>query len=135
VSNRFMIDGGEADGRFALVQHLFEPSARRPMHRHHDEDEYTYVLSGRIGAVLGGEEVIGGPGDLIFKELAGSGHHPTSPPARRPQHPRTATGALSSSQRATGVNSSAPSPPAARSRAQTRQDSPVALPRRRGLAA
>jgi mannose-6-phosphate isomerase-like protein (cupin superfamily) len=68
VSNRFMIDGGEAGGRFALVQHLFEPSAlAAPMHRHHDEDEYTYVLSGRIGAVLGGEEVVGGPGDLIFK--------------------------------------------------------------------
>ena len=27
VSNRFMIDGGQAGGRFALVQHLFEPSA------------------------------------------------------------------------------------------------------------
>jgi quercetin dioxygenase-like cupin family protein len=68
IANRFMIDGGEAGGRFALVQHLFEPSAlAAPMHRHHDEDEYTYVLSGRIGAVLGGEEVTGGPGDLIFK--------------------------------------------------------------------
>jgi len=68
VSNRFMIDGGEAGGRFALVQHLFEPSAlAAPMHRHHDEDEYTYVLSGRIGAVLGGDEVVAGPGDLIFK--------------------------------------------------------------------
>jgi mannose-6-phosphate isomerase-like protein (cupin superfamily) len=68
VSNRFMIDGGEAGGRFALVQHLFEPSALAgPMHRHHDEDEYTYVLSGRIGAVLGGEEAVAGPGDLIFK--------------------------------------------------------------------
>jgi quercetin dioxygenase-like cupin family protein len=68
VSNRFMIDGGETGGRFALVQHLFEPNAlAAPMHRHHDEDEYTYVLSGRIGAVLGDEEVVGGPGDLIFK--------------------------------------------------------------------
>ncbi len=68
VSNRFMIDSGEAGGRFALLQHLFEPSAlAAPLHRHHDEDEYTYVLSGRIGAVLGGEEVTGGPGDLIFK--------------------------------------------------------------------
>jgi mannose-6-phosphate isomerase-like protein (cupin superfamily) len=68
VSNRFMIDGAEAGGRFALVQHLFEPNAlAAPMHRHHDEDEYTYVLSGRIGAVLGDDEVVGGPGDLIFK--------------------------------------------------------------------
>lgn len=63
-----MIDGKDTDGRFALVQHLFEPRAlAAPMHRHRDEDEYTYVLTGRIGAVLGGEELVAGPGDLLFK--------------------------------------------------------------------
>ena len=62
VSNRFMIDGRETGGRFALLQHLFEPRAlAAPMHLHHDDDEYTYVLSGRIGAVLGGEEVSAAP--------------------------------------------------------------------------
>jgi len=68
VQNRFMIDGSETGGRFTLLQHLFEPNAlAAPMHLHHDEDEYTYVLTGRIGAVLGGEEIFGDPGDLIFK--------------------------------------------------------------------
>jgi mannose-6-phosphate isomerase-like protein (cupin superfamily) len=68
LSNRFLIDGGETGGRFSLVQHLFQPNALAgPVHRHRDEDEYTYVLTGRIGAVLGGEEVVVGPGDLIFK--------------------------------------------------------------------
>ncbi len=68
VSNRFMIDGTDTGGRFALVQHLIKPnSLAAPMHRHHDEDEYTYVLTGRIGAVLGDEEIFGEPGDLIFK--------------------------------------------------------------------
>ena len=38
------------------------------MHRHHDEDEYTFVLTGRIGAVLGEDEVFVGPGDLIFNQ-------------------------------------------------------------------
>jgi gentisate 1,2-dioxygenase len=37
------------------------------MHRHHKEDEYTYVLAGRIGATLDGQEVFAEPGDLIFK--------------------------------------------------------------------
>lgn len=70
VRDRFMIDGKDAGGRFALVQHLFAPRAlAAPMHRHHLEDEYTYVLSGRIGAVLGEEEVFGDPGDLIFKPM------------------------------------------------------------------
>lgn len=68
VANRFMIDGVDTGGRVAVLQHRFEPKAlAAPLHRHHDEDEYTFVLSGRIGAVLGGEEVYGEPGDLIFK--------------------------------------------------------------------
>lgn len=68
VGDRFMIDGADTDGRFALVQHLFDPRAlAAPMHRHHREDEYTYVLTGRIGAVIEGKEVEAGPGDLLFK--------------------------------------------------------------------
>ena len=68
VRDRFMIDGQDTGGRFALVQHLFAPRAlAAPMHRHHLEDEYTYVVSGRIGAVLGDRELEAGPGDLVFK--------------------------------------------------------------------
>ena len=68
VRDRFMIDGADTGGRFALVEHLFEPRAlAAPMHRHHDEDEYTYVLTGRIGAVIEGHEVEAGVGDLLFK--------------------------------------------------------------------
>ena len=68
VRDRFMIDGDDTGGRFALVQHLFEPRAlAAPVHRHHLEDEYTYVLTGRIGALLGEDEVEAGPGDLVFK--------------------------------------------------------------------
>jgi quercetin dioxygenase-like cupin family protein len=68
VRDRFMVDGAVTGGRFALVQHLFAPRAlAAPMHRHHDEDEFTFVLTGRIGAVADGVEVFGDPGDLIFK--------------------------------------------------------------------
>ncbi len=68
VVDRFMIDGGDTGGRFALVQHLFAPKAlAAPMHRHHDEDEYTYVLTGRIGFVIEGRELVAEPGDLLFK--------------------------------------------------------------------
>ncbi len=65
---RFLIDGEETGGRFAVVRHLFAPrSLAAPLHRHHREDEYTYVLSGRVGAVLGDDEVVTGPGDVIVK--------------------------------------------------------------------
>jgi uncharacterized cupin superfamily protein len=63
-----MIDGADTDGRFALVQHLFAPRAlAAPMHRHNREDEYTFVLTGRIGAVIEGAETVADPGDLLFK--------------------------------------------------------------------
>jgi quercetin dioxygenase-like cupin family protein len=68
VRDRFLVDGVDADGRFALVQHLFPPKALlAPMHRHHLEDEYSYVLYGRIGAILGEKEVVAEAGDLLFK--------------------------------------------------------------------
>ncbi|MDH3225826.1 MAG: cupin domain-containing protein [Thermoleophilia bacterium] len=38
-----------------------------PLHRHTREDEYSYVVEGRVGALLGDEVVVGAPGDLIFK--------------------------------------------------------------------
>ena len=38
-----------------------------PLHRHSREDEYSYVTEGRVGALLGDEVLVGGPGDLIFK--------------------------------------------------------------------
>ena len=62
------MSGKDTGGRFALVQHIFEPRAlAAPMHRHRNEDEYTFVLEGQIGAILGGQEFIASPGDLILK--------------------------------------------------------------------
>jgi mannose-6-phosphate isomerase-like protein (cupin superfamily) len=65
---RLIIEGDDADKRFALVEHPMQPRALgAPMHRHHREDEYSFVLEGSIGALLGDSVVIGNPGDLIFK--------------------------------------------------------------------
>jgi mannose-6-phosphate isomerase-like protein (cupin superfamily) len=68
IGVRFMIDGEEADGGFSLVEHPMSARAlAAPLHRHNREDEYSYVLEGRVGALLGDEVLVGGPGDLIFK--------------------------------------------------------------------
>jgi quercetin dioxygenase-like cupin family protein len=68
IGVRFMIDGAEAGERFSLVEHPMSARAlAAPLHRHTREDEYSYVLEGRVGALLGDDVVIGGPGDLIFK--------------------------------------------------------------------
>ena len=68
IGVRFMIDGEEAGGDFSLVEHPMPPRAlAAPLHRHNREDEYSYVLSGRMGALLGDEVLEAGPGDLVFK--------------------------------------------------------------------
>ncbi len=68
IGVRFMIDGEEAGARFSLVEHPMSPRAlAAPLHRHTREDEYSYVLEGRVGALLGDEVLVGSPGDLIFK--------------------------------------------------------------------
>lgn len=68
IGVRFMIDGEEAGGGFSLVEHPMSPGAlAAPLHRHTREDEYSYVLEGRVGAMLGDEVLVASAGDLIFK--------------------------------------------------------------------
>jgi quercetin dioxygenase-like cupin family protein len=68
IGVRFMIDGEEAGDRFSLVEHPMSPRAlAAPLHRHAREDEYSYVIEGRVGALLGDEVLVGSTGDLIFK--------------------------------------------------------------------
>src|SRR5918996_971594 len=38
-----------------------------PLHTHHNEDEYSYVLQGRFGVQLGDDVFEAGPGDLVVK--------------------------------------------------------------------
>jgi quercetin dioxygenase-like cupin family protein len=68
IGVRFMLDGAEADGRFSLVEHPMSARAlAAPLHRHTREDEYSYVLEGQVGALLGDEVLLAHPGDLVFK--------------------------------------------------------------------
>jgi quercetin dioxygenase-like cupin family protein len=65
---RFLIDGERTGGAFSLVEHPLPPRALgAPLHTHHREDEYSYVLQGRFGVQLGDEVLEAGPGDLLFK--------------------------------------------------------------------
>ena len=68
IGVRFMIDGPETGERFSLVEHAMSPRAlAAPLHLHAREDEYSFVLAGRMGALLGDDVVEAGPGDLVFK--------------------------------------------------------------------
>src|SRR5580765_4573029 len=68
IGVRFMIDGEDSGGGFSLVEHPMSARALAArLHRHTREDEYSYVLEGRVGALLGDEVLVAGPGDLVFK--------------------------------------------------------------------
>ena len=68
IGVRFMIDGAEAGKRLSLVEHPMSPRAlAAPLHLHTREDEYSFVLEGRMGALLGDDVVEAGPGDLVHK--------------------------------------------------------------------
>ena len=68
IGVRFMVGGQESGGGFSLVEHPMPPRAlAAPLHRHSREDEYSFVLEGRVGVLLGEEVLYGEPGDLIFK--------------------------------------------------------------------
>ena len=63
-----MIDRAEAGERFSVVEHPMSPRAlAAPLHRHHNEDEYSCVIEGRMGALLGDDHLEAGPGDLVHK--------------------------------------------------------------------
>ncbi|HSJ44811.1 MAG TPA: cupin domain-containing protein [Euzebyales bacterium] len=67
-TDRFMIDSTDTGGRLSVVEHSLPPHVLAgPLHYHSREDEYSYVLEGRMGALLGDQEVYAEAGDLVFK--------------------------------------------------------------------
>jgi quercetin dioxygenase-like cupin family protein len=68
IGVRFMIDGADSGANFSLVEHPMPPRAlAAPLHKHHREDEYSFVVEGLVGAEADGEVIYAKPGDLIFK--------------------------------------------------------------------
>ncbi len=68
IGVRFLVAALESGGGFSLVEHPMSARAlAAPLHRHSREDEYSYVVEGRVGALLGEDVVTGERGDLIFK--------------------------------------------------------------------
>jgi mannose-6-phosphate isomerase-like protein (cupin superfamily) len=62
------IDRHETGQRFSVVHHPMAPRAlAAPLHRHHREDEYSYVIEGRLGALLGDDVVTAEAGTWVHK--------------------------------------------------------------------
>jgi mannose-6-phosphate isomerase-like protein (cupin superfamily) len=58
----------ETGGGFSLVEHPIPPRTLvAPVHRHSREDEYSFVLEGRMGALLGDDVIHAEAGEFAFK--------------------------------------------------------------------
>ena len=65
---RFMAWTEETGGGFSLVEHPIPPRTLvAPLHRHSKEDEYSFVLEGRMGAILGDDVIYADSGEFAFK--------------------------------------------------------------------
>lgn len=68
IGVRFIIEGSEAGERFSLVEHPMPPRhLAAPLHKHSREDEYSFVVEGRMGALLGDDVVYAEIGDVVHK--------------------------------------------------------------------
>jgi mannose-6-phosphate isomerase-like protein (cupin superfamily) len=68
LGTHWKIDGPQTGGRFSVVHHQLPPrTLAAPLHRHHREDEYSHVLTGTFGALLGDDVVKAEPRAWVFK--------------------------------------------------------------------
>jgi quercetin dioxygenase-like cupin family protein len=58
--------GEHTRGRLTVVEFVNPPGFAPPLHRHQDEDELFYVLSGNAEFRCDGETFQAGPGDLVL---------------------------------------------------------------------
>lgn len=65
---RFLARATDTGGALSVVEHPIPlRTLAAPLHRHSREDEYSYVLEGTMGALLGTEVVLAEAGSLVFK--------------------------------------------------------------------
>jgi mannose-6-phosphate isomerase-like protein (cupin superfamily) len=68
LGTQWKIDSSQTGGRFSVIHHQLLPrTLAAPLHRHHREDEHSYVLKGRFGALLGDHVVTAEVGTWVFK--------------------------------------------------------------------
>jgi len=63
-----MLGGDRTAGRLSLLEHPLAPRALgSPLHTHRDEDEYSVVLEGVVGAQIGQQVIEAEPGAVLVK--------------------------------------------------------------------
>lgn len=64
----YKLSGARTGGSFSVVKHPLDPGAlAAPPHTHLHEDEYSYVIEGEVGFLIGDEEFHAPPGSYVLK--------------------------------------------------------------------
>jgi quercetin dioxygenase-like cupin family protein len=63
----FKITSDRTGGAFAICETAVEPGRLIPGHLHDTEDEFSYVIEGRIGVLIGEEEFTADAGSWVIK--------------------------------------------------------------------
>src|SRR5438270_3569320 len=53
-------------GQVAVIEHLAPQGAGSPLHVHHREDEWFYVIEGELTFMVGDERIVAGAGGFAF---------------------------------------------------------------------
>ncbi len=67
IGIQFKLDATHTQGAFSVVEHPLQPGAFAAPHTHSREDEFSYVLEGTVGVILGDQEFTVPRGSYIVK--------------------------------------------------------------------
>jgi quercetin dioxygenase-like cupin family protein len=59
-------DGADTGGRVTVTEQLSPRGSGSPLHVHHNEDEWFYVLEGELTIWVAGQTVVAPPGAFVF---------------------------------------------------------------------
>jgi quercetin dioxygenase-like cupin family protein len=60
------VDGAETGGRVMVTEQFAPRGSGSPLHVHHNEDEWFYVLEGELTIWVGGQTVVAPAGSFVF---------------------------------------------------------------------
>ena len=63
---RVLLDSEATGGAFSALVAEIKPGEGPPPHRHHDREEYFYIVDGSFRLSVSGREETVGPGTLVF---------------------------------------------------------------------
>jgi mannose-6-phosphate isomerase-like protein (cupin superfamily) len=66
VETSVKISSNDSGGAYSMMETSYPPNTGPPLHLHHREDEWWYILEGNFVFEIDGERLHAGPGDTVF---------------------------------------------------------------------